>query len=78
MGETAIMPNAQARRHPGIKLSPELTNILGVSGATLAIVGAGSAIALVLPSPDLMQIAAAYGVPACVAFAARWWMAQKL
>jgi hypothetical protein len=72
------MPNAQARRHSGIKLSPEMTNIIGISGVTAAVVGAGSAIAMVLPRPDLMQVAAAYGVPACIAFVAHWWMAQKL
>ena len=71
------MPQTQARRHSGIKLSPEVSNILGYSGAALAVGATGSAIAAVLPHPDLMQLAAAYAMPACLAFAAHWWMSQK-
>ena len=72
------MPNTQAPRHTGVKIPPELANILGTSGAILAVVATGSAISAVLPNPDVWQTAAAYGTPACIAFAAYWWIAQKL
>ena len=72
------MPNVQARRQSWVKLPPEVTNILGVSGIILAVVAIGSAISAVLPDPDAWQVAASYVAPASLAFAIHWWMSQKL
>ena len=72
------MPNMHARRDGGVKIPPELTNIIGISGAAIAVVAIGSVIAAVLPRPDMMQVVAAYGLPASLAFAVYWWLAQKV
>ncbi|HET6970524.1 MAG TPA: hypothetical protein VFH92_05310 [Phenylobacterium sp.] len=60
------------------KAPPELINILGTSAAILAVVGTGSAIVTVMPSPSVWEFAAAYLAPASLAFAIYWWIAQKL
>jgi hypothetical protein len=72
------MPQSTTRGRPAIRLAPELTNILGTSGAILAVVAAGSGIVAVLPDPTVWQTAAAYAAPASLAFAIYWWIAQKL
>lgn len=72
------MPHSTARDRSGARLPPELVNILGTSGAILGVVAVGSAIMAVLPNPDTWQTAAAYLGPASLAFAAYWWVAQKL
>jgi hypothetical protein len=72
------MSRTHARKPGGLKLPSELVNILGTSLALLAVVAIGSAIVTVLPDPDTWQVAAAYLAPASLAFAAYWWIAQKL
>jgi hypothetical protein len=72
------MQNPTSREPGRFKAPPEMVNILGTSGAILAVVSAGSAIVSVLPDPNVWQFAAAYGAPAGLAFAAYWWIAQKL
>jgi hypothetical protein len=72
------MPHSTVRDRSGLRLAPELVNILGTSAALLGVVAAGSAIVAVLPSPDTWQTAAAYLGPAGLAFAAYWWIAQKV
>lgn len=72
------MPNTTLRGRDGGKVPAEILNILGTSLALLAVVGAGSAILTVLPSPNVWETAAAYLAPASLAFAIYWWVAQKL
>jgi hypothetical protein len=72
------MPNAQARRQPWVKLSPEVINILGISAVVLVVLAIGSAISAVLPNPDVWQVTASFAAPASLAFAVHWWMSQKL
>ncbi len=60
------------------KVPAELINIAGTALALLGVVATGSAIVSVLPDPSVAQFAAAYLGPACLAFAAYWWVAQKL
>jgi hypothetical protein len=57
----------------------EVTNIVGTSGALLAVVATGAGISAALPEPSSAWLfAAAYGAPAAVAFAVYWWIAQRL
>jgi hypothetical protein len=72
------MQDTHVRRGAGVKLPPELANILGTSGAILAVVATGSAISALLPSPDAWQVAASYLAPASLAFAVYWWVSQKV
>lgn len=72
------MSHQTVRERSGLRLPPELVNILGTSAALLGVVATGSAIVAVLPSPDVWQFAAAYLAPGGVAFAIYWWIAQKL
>lgn len=58
---------------------PELINIGGTAAAILAVVAAGAGLSSVLPSPSSpFLIAASYLAPGGLAFAAYWWIAQKL
>lgn len=66
------------RNRAGLRLPAELVNIIGTAAALLGVVATGSAIVSVLPQPDAWQFAAAYLGPAGIAFAAYWWVAQKL
>jgi hypothetical protein len=72
------MARQTVHQRSGLRLPPELVNIGGTSAAILAVVAAGSGILAVLPSPDVWQTAAAYLAPAGLAFAAYWWIAQRL
>lgn len=62
----------------GVRLPPELINILGTAGAILAVVATGSTIVAALPDPSPWQFAAAYLAPGGLAFAIYWWIAQSL
>ncbi len=62
----------------GIRLPPELINIVGTAGAILAVVATGSTIVSALPDPSAWQFAAAYLAPGALAFAIYWWIAQSL
>jgi len=59
----------------GVRLPPELINIVGTAGAILA---TGSTIVAALPDPSAWQFAAAYLAPGALAFAIYWWIAQSL
>jgi hypothetical protein len=72
------MTDTTERRAVWRKAPPEIVNILGTSGAILAVVAVGSAIVSRLPEPDAWQFAGAYIGPASLAFAVYWWVAQKL
>lgn len=72
------MPQTTARERARFRAPPELVNILGTSGAILAVVAAGSAIVSVMPDPTVWQFASAYLAPASLAFAVYWWIAQRL
>ena len=61
-----------------LKVPTELVNIVGTSLALLGVVATGAAIVSVIPEPSVAQFAAAYLGPASLAFAAYWWVAQKL
>lgn len=66
------------RRKAGAKGAPELINVLGTSGAILAVVATGSAIVAAMPDLGPAGFAAAYLGPAGIAYAAYWWIAQRL
>ena len=61
-----------------VRIPPEIANIAGTSAAILGVVVTGSAIAAAWPHMTAWQFAGAYLAPAAVAFAAYWWIAQKL
>lgn len=71
------MPN-QARRSGDVKTLPELSSILGATGALVAIAAIGSGIAALLPDPDVWQLTSAFLAPASLAFVAWWWATQKV
>ena len=68
----------QAREGAGVRVPPEIVNIVGTAGAILAVVAGGSAIVSVLPQPDAWMTAAAYLAPASLAFAVYWWVSQRV
>lgn len=72
------MPQTQVRPRAGIKLPPEVINIVGTSAALGAVVGVGSVVVSILPDPSAWEFAAAYLAPGSIAFLAYWWIAQKL
>jgi len=60
-------------------ISAELGHILATGAALIGVVASGAAFAAALPetaSPWLSV--SAYGAPAAVAFAAYWWITQRL
>ena len=67
-----------SKARTGVRIPAEITNIVGTSAAILAVVATGSAITAVWPHLTAWQFAGAYLAPASVAFAAYWWIAQKL
>ena len=57
----------------------ELVHIGGTAVAIFAVVAAGAGLSAVLPGTSSpWMTAAAYLAPASLAFAAYWWVAQKL
>lgn len=61
------------------RVPSEVINIGGTSAAILAVVAAGAGLSSVLPDPASPWMeAAAYLAPGSLAFAAYWWVAQKL
>lgn len=70
------MPNSSVRKG---RVPVELLNIGGTAGAILAVVAAGAGLSSVLPDPTSPWMeAASYLAPGSLAFAAYWWVAQKL
>jgi hypothetical protein len=61
-----------------VRIPAEVANIVGTSIAILAVVATGSAIAAAVPDLSVWQFAGAYLAPGALAFAAYWWIAQKL
>jgi hypothetical protein len=68
----------QVREEAGIRMPPEIVNIIGAVGAVLAVIASGSAIVSLLPQPDAWMTAAAYLAPASLAFAVYWWVSQRV
>ena len=69
------MPSTSVRK---THVPAEVLNIGGTAGAILAVVGTGAGLSSMLPDPSPWLTAAAYLAPASLAFAAYWWIAQKL
>ena len=69
------MPSASVRKN---RIPAEVLNIGGTAGAILAVVAAGAGLSSMLPDPSPWLAAAAYLAPGGLAFAAYWWVAQKL
>ncbi|MDB5444316.1 MAG: hypothetical protein JWP86_617 [Phenylobacterium sp.] len=69
------MPHRSARkgRVPG-----EMLNIGAAAGAIAAVLAMGAGLSSVLPDGSPWLAAAAYLAPAGLAFAAYWWVTQKL
>ncbi|MEO8114358.1 MAG: hypothetical protein ABI655_08260 [Phenylobacterium sp.] len=67
-------------RTPLLSRAPrELINILGTAGALFAVVAVGALISATLPpGASVWLSAAAYLVPASIAFVGYWWVAQRL
>jgi hypothetical protein len=80
MGEQHKMPNTSSRRRAFLQVAPkELVTMGGTAVAALAVVATGAGIAAALPDPaSPWLVASAYLAPASIAFAAYWWIAQKL
>jgi hypothetical protein len=73
------MPQAGARRLSAPTLPTELVTMASFGGAILFVVAAGAGLSSLLPMHASMWLnAGAYGAPAAIAFAAYWWVAQKL
>ena len=60
------------------RVPAEVLNIGGTAGAILVVVATGAGLSSVLPEPSAWLTAAAYLAPGSLAFAAYWWIAQKL
>jgi len=73
------MAQAATRRVDGIAVPREILAMGGFGAAILFVVASGAALSSVLPAHAAMWMnAGAYGAPAAIAFAAYWWVAQKL
>jgi hypothetical protein len=68
----------QVGREEGVRVPPEMANILGTACAVLAVVATGSGILSLLPTADAWMTAAAYAAPASLAFAVYWWVSQRV
>jgi hypothetical protein len=66
----------QVRREEGVRVPPEMINIVGAAGAGLAVLATGSGILSLLPTADVWMTAAAYAAPASLGFAVFWWVRQ--
>jgi hypothetical protein len=60
------------------RVSADILNIMGAAVAILTVVGAGAGLSAALPNPTPWLSAAAWLAPPSLAFAAYWWMAQRL
>jgi hypothetical protein len=60
------------------RVPAEIATIVGAAVAIFFVVFAGMGLSSVLPDPSPWLVAAAYLAPASFAFAAYWWLAQKL
>ncbi|MFC3069916.1 hypothetical protein [Phenylobacterium soli] len=69
------MPSVSVRKS---RVPAEILNIGGTAAAILAVVMTGAGLSSMLPDPSPWLTAAAYLGPAGLAFAAYWWVAQKL
>jgi hypothetical protein len=69
------MPSKFARK---ARVSVEILNLGATVAAVLAVVATGAALSAALPAGSPWLTAAAYLAPASLAFAAYWWIAQKL
>jgi hypothetical protein len=69
------MPDITARKG---RAPVELATIFGAVAAILFVVAAGAGLTSVLPNPTPWLTVAAFLAPAGLAFAAYWWIAQKL
>jgi hypothetical protein len=56
----------------------DVVNLGGTAGAIVVVVAAGAGLSAMLPEPSPWLTAAAYLAPGSLAFAAYWWIAQKL
>jgi hypothetical protein len=73
------MTEAAVRRADGIAIPREIMAMGGFAAAIFFVVASGAALSSVLPAHASMWLTAgAYGAPAAIAFAAYWWVAQKL
>ena len=69
------MPSGSARK---ARVPAEFISIGGAVAAALGVVAAGAGLSAALPDPSPWLTASAYLAPASLAFAAYWWMAQRL
>jgi hypothetical protein len=60
------------------RVPAELITIGGAVVAIFFVVAAGLGLSSVLPDPSPWLVAAAYLAPASLAFAAYWWVAQRV
>jgi hypothetical protein len=71
--------SARQRRARTHVIAAELINIAGAAGAALAVLALGAAMSRALPGPAAPWLfAGAYAAPGAIAFAAYWWIAQRL
>lgn len=72
------MSQANAERGRSFRIAAPILNMVGTAIALFAVVATGSLISGLLPDPSAWEFAAAYLAPASLAFAAYWWIAQKI
>jgi hypothetical protein len=73
------MPDVAVRKLSAPAIPREVVTMAGFGLAILAVVAAGAGLSSLLPQHAGMWLnAGAYGAPAAIAFAAYWWVAQKL
>jgi hypothetical protein len=71
--------SARPRRARTHVVASELINVVGAAGAALAVLAVGAAISNALPGPAAPWLfAGAYAAPGAIAFAAYWWISQRL
>jgi hypothetical protein len=56
----------------------DILTVVGGAVTVLGVLAAGAGLSRLLPEPSVWLTAAAYAAPASLAFAAYWWVAQKL
>lgn len=74
MTDSSVRENSAQRA----RLPAEILTIGGAAVAIGFVVAAGAGLTAVMPDPSPWTTAAAYLAPAGLAFAAYWWIAQKL
>jgi hypothetical protein len=73
------MSEVAARRGSAPPIPSEIVTMAAFAGAIFFVVVSGAGLSSLLPEHASMWLnAGAYGAPAAIAFAAYWWVAQRM